>query len=270
LISVSFLGFINVLTLEAVEIVKDKIDISVYFKPEVTPQKVQAILKKLQTMPEIQNIRYLSREDSAKLLLEKHKEDVVIKKSLTELGNNPLGDTLIIKATQLSYYPLILTALEQSQYKPLIQEKDFNDHQQFLNKINIVTKRIKEVVLLVSAVFAGIAVLIVFNTIRIAIYTHSEEIGIMKLVGAGNWFIRAPFLWEAVLYALFGTLLTGILLYPILKVIDPYVMSFFENSFSLVAYYVSHFFTLALWHFIGILILAVLASSLAVGRYLNV
>lgn len=270
LISVSFLGFLNVLTLQAVEAVKDRIDISVYFKPEVTPQEVKAIQQKLSKLEKIKSIYYLSREDSLKLLKEEHQKDVFITESLAELGNNPLGDTLMITAYELDYYPLILEALEQSQYKGLIQDKNYKDNQAFLQKIFTVTDKIKKIGWIISGVFAIIAILIVFNTIRIAIYTHSEEIGIMKLVGADNWFIRAPFLIEAVLYACIGTVLTLLILYPILELIDPYILSFFDNSFSLTAYYLSHLTGLALWQFAGTLVLTMAVSFMAVGRYLDV
>ena len=109
-----------------------------------------------------------------------------------------------------------------------------------------------------------------FNTIRIAIYTHSEEISIMKLVGASNWFIRAPFLIEAVLYALLSTTLTLVLLYPLLTIIDPYILSFFNNGFSLVHYYSNHIISFAAWQFVGTMVLTMVVSFLAVGRYMDV
>jgi cell division transport system permease protein len=270
LISVSFLGFLNIITSESVESVKERIDISVYFKPEVTPHEVKGIQEKLSTFREVKNIKYVSREDSLNLLKETYKDDVLVIESLEELGVNPLGDTLIIKAHDLSHYPVILDLLDRSQYRGLIEDKDYKDNQSFLNKIYTVTGKIKRFGLIASIVFASIAILVVFNTLRIAIYTHSEEISIMKLVGASNAFIRAPFLIEAVLYAAIGTVLTLLLLYPMLTLIDPYIISFFEGTFSLTAFYMSNIVVFGSYQFVGILTLTMLASFLAVGRYLDV
>jgi len=270
LLSISFLAFLNVLTLEASESIKDKIDISVYFKPEVLPQEVKNVQNKLLKLDKIQNVRYLSRSDSLELLKQRHNDDLLIQESLNELGTNPLGDTLVIKAYKVKDYPLILEALEKSQYKGLIEDKNYQDNQSFLNKIQTITDKIKKIGWIISGFFSLIAVLIVFNTIRIAIYTHSEEISIMKLVGASNWFIRAPFLAETVLYAFFGTIITLILLYPVLKVINPYILNFFDNSFNLIAYYLSNLALFAWWQFAGILVLTIIASFLALGRYLDV
>lgn len=270
LISVSFIAFVNVLASQAVAAVKERVDISVYFKPEVTPQEVRIIQTKLQTFPEIQDVRYVSREDSVKMLQDTYKNDVMIIESLKELGANPLGDTIIVKARDLADYPVILDALEKSQYRGLIEDKNYEDSQVYISKIYNVTDKVKKAGWVMSAVFAGIAILIVFNTIRIAIYTHSEEINIMKLVGAGNWFIRGPFLVEAALYAITGTALTMILLFPVLHVVDPYVMSFFEGSFSIFSYYAQSVLAFSAYHLLGIALLTMIASFLAVGRYVDV
>jgi len=270
LISVSFLAFVNVLASEAVAAVKERVDISVYFKPEVAPQEVKTIQTKLRQFPEIQDARYISREDSVRLLQETYKNDVFVIESIKELGANPLGDTLVIKARELSYYPAILEALEKSQYRGLIEDKNYEDSQVYISKIYNITDKIKKAGWVMSAVFAGIAILIVFNTVRIAIYTHSEEINIMKLVGASNWFIRGPFLVEAALYAAVGAISAVLILFPILHVIDPYVMSFFEGSFSIFSYYSHSVFSFALYHFISITLLTMIASFLAIGRYVDV
>lgn len=270
LISVSFLVFLNVLTTEAIEAVKERIDVSVYFKPEVTPQEVKAIQEKLATSDKIKTITYVSREDSLTLLKQRHEEDVLVAESLKELGGNPLGDTLVIKAYDIAYYPTILQALEASQYQGLIEDKNYKDNQLFLSKIHSVTDKVKRVGWIMSEVFVVIAILIVFNTIRIAIYTHSEEINIMKLVGADNWFIRAPFLVESLMYAFVAAVLCLVLLVPVLKLIDPYILSFFDNGFSMSAYYVSNLWQFAGWLFLGTLVLTLLTSFLAVGRYLDV
>lgn len=267
LLSISGVEFLNVLTRQIVAEVRDRIDISIYFKPEVTPEEVLAIKLKLSKLDKIKDITYLSRDDALKGLEEKH---AVVKQTLAELGANPLGDVLIIKATDISYYPLILSALEQSQYRGLIEDKNYEDNQVFLNRISEITSKIKRIGWFTSGIFIVIAILIVFNTIRIAIYTHSDEISVMKLVGASNWFIRAPFLGEALMYAVISTVLTMAVLYPLLRLADPQIMVFFNNSFSLMAYHGSHLAVWFGWHLAATLGLTTIASSLALGRYLDV
>lgn len=269
LLAVSFVGFMYVLTAEAVSVVEERVDVSVYFKPDVSPEEVKAIKAKLTQYDKIKYIQYVSREDSLLILQKKYNDDALVQESLRELGANPLGDTLVIKAYDLSVYPNILEGLDRT-YGELIEKKNYEDNQLFLERINGITGKTKTVGLIVSAVFAAIAALIVFNTIRIAIYTHSEEINIMKLVGADNWFIRGPFLAEAILYAIIATGVTLALLYAIVQTIDPYIVAFFDASFSLYAYYTSNIAVFGLWHMAGTFFLTLIASFVAVGRYLDV
>ena len=112
------------------------------------------------------------------------------------------------------------------------------------------------------------SILITFNTIRLAIYTTREEISIMRLVGAGNAFIRGPFMLQGVMYGVIAGLIALLLLYPILLWIGPETEEFFE--FNLFSYFVSHFS-----YIFGVVIgsgivLGLISSILAVSRYLRV
>lgn len=268
-LTVTFVGFLYVLTEEAVAAVRERVDVSVFFKPEVSPEEVLAIKEQLSQLEKIKYIQFVSREDSLKWILEKYQDKGLVQESVKELGTNPLGDTLVIKAYDLAYYPVVLEALDQK-FGQLIKDKTYDDNRVFLEKIGSITGKIKTVGVIISIVFACIAALIVFNTIRIAIYTHSEEISIMKLVGADNWFIRAPFLIEALLWAVCSTIIAVLLLYPIVRLIDPYIISFFDGGFSLNAYYASNIFIFGIWQATGTFLLTLAASFVAVGRYLDV
>lgn len=270
LLSVNFLFFLNALTLEAAEAIKDKIDITIYFKPEVTSAEGRVIEEKLEKITYIKSLKYIPREDALESFQQKHEDDFIITESLKELSGNPLGDSIIIKAEKIEDYPLVLEALERSKYAEFIQDKDFDDNQEFLDKLKGITDKIKKIGLAIIVVFILIAILVMFNTIRITIYTHSHEINIMKLVGASNWFIRLPFLIEAVFYALVSVIVTLAILYPILALIEPYISGFFNGNFSVLAYFSSHLFELFIWEFIGCSILNIFGSSIATSKYLQV
>lgn len=270
LFTISFVLFMNVLSREAFEMIKNKIDINVSFKPEIAPQDVLMVKEKLEKTSYIKEIKFQSREDVLKNFQEKHQQDKTVEESLKELEKNPFGDNLIIKAEEIKDYPLILKALEQSQYKNLIAEKIYDNNNVFLNKIDLITNKVRKLGLIVSLIFSLVAVLVMFNTIRIAIYTHSEEISIMKLVGASNWFIRSPFILESFIYAILSSVITMILLYPVLNIIEPYIGHLFDYNFSLMAYYTVHLLQIFFWQFLGVLFLNTFASSMAITKYLKV
>ena len=84
-----------------------------------------------------------------------------------------------------------------------------------------------------------ISILIIFNTIRLAIYTSREEISVMKLVGAGNFYVRGPFVVEGIMYGISSALIALILFYPVTIWMAPLTENFWRaNVFN---YYVNNF-----------------------------
>ena len=140
-----------------------------------------------------------------------------------------------------------------------------------IDRLSSLTKRIYQGGLIISFIFVFISVVMMYNTIRVAIYSHREELGIMKLVGATNWFIRAPFIIESVLYALVSSVLAMSILSVIAFSAAPYVNAFFTGyDFSLDLFFITNFWVIALGQFLISLILAVGSSMLSIGRYLKV
>lgn len=271
LISINFLIVINAVSNSAVQVVKDKIDISVYFKQDIRESKIAEVKSHLETLSQIKSIVYHSSDENLDDFKNRHKNDPVISETLKELPGNPLGATLIIKARQLTDYPEILAAINNPAYDGLIEEKNYDDHQLVIQRINGISDNIKKGGLVVSLIFVIIAVLIVFNTVRIAIFTHQNEISIMKLVGASNWFIRAPFILESIFSGIIACVLALLVIYPFLSIIQPKLSSFFDGAtFDLVGYFNIHILLIVAAQLGGIIILNVISSSLAIGKYLKV
>jgi len=119
--------------------------------------------------------------------------------------------------------------------------------------------------------FILISVLVVFNTIQVGIYTHREEIGIMRLVGASNSFIRSPFLIEGVFYSFFSVIILIVLLYPFLIFAQPYVDSFLKEYSANLVTVVNHNFVLIFGaQFLVAVAITILSSLIAVRRYIKV
>jgi len=271
LLSVNFLIVVNVISNSAISAVKDRIDVSVYFKPEVRESKIAEIKTRLESLPQIKSIVYRSAEESLDTFKARHEGDSKIQDTLKELAGNPMGGTLIVQAKELKDYPEILKALDDPSYGDLIEEKNFDDNRLVINRINLIANSAKKVVLAISLVFVIIAILIIFNTVRIAIFTHQNEIAIMKLVGAGNWFIRMPFIFESILCGLLGCVVTVIFLYPLISGLQPYVASFFNGvNFDIIGYFNHNFITIFGSELIAIIFINIVSSGIAMGKYLNV
>ena len=270
-VSVNFLLAVNYVSDSAINLVKERIDVSVYFKPEVRESKIAEIKTRLEALPEVKQVSYRSAQENFDFFKQKHQNNEKIQEALKELEANPMGCTLIIRAKSLTYYPEILKVLDDPTYADLIEEKNFDDNRLIIDRINLITDNVRKIILVISLIFIIIAILIIFNTVRIAIFTHQNEIAIMKLVGAGNWFIRSPFVLESVLCGVLGFLSAFIFIYPLFALIQPHLNQFFNGAnLDIASYFNSNFLIIFGSELLAIILINIISSSIAIRKYLDV
>ncbi len=199
--------------------------------------------------------------------------DLIIS-SLDELQDNPLGAILSIKAKDPSQYESIAKFLEtdaalSSDGLPIIDKVNFLQNKLIIDRLNLFISSGQKLGFAISFVFVLIAALVTFNTIRLAIYTGREEISVMKLVGASNWYIRGPFIISGIMYGIISAVLALIIFYPATIWVGNATANFF-GGLDIYKYYVSNLLQL-----LGILLgtgilLGALSSYLAVRKYLHI
>lgn len=249
-----------------------KVDVNVYFVPTAPESEIERIKTSLQSMPEVAEVTYTSRDEAlAKYRLDNQNNTVALQ-ALDELGDNPLGASLAVQAVDTAYYESIANFLSEEKAKATPQTQVIDDFNYERNKVAIdrlsgIIDAVERGSFITMVVLIVAAVMITFNTIRLAIYTSREEISVMRLVGASNMFIRGPFLLQGIMYGVMATILSLAILYPIVIWISPGAVAFFQ--FNLFSYFVSNFSYIFLT-LIGIgVILGLLSSILAIRRYLN-
>lgn len=271
LLSISFLGVLRVVSTEALTRLQERIDISVYLKPELKDEEVENVRTTVRTLGGVAEVEMISASEALARFKERHQGNPKINESLALLEDNPLGASLIVRAQTEEAYTGILQELQSEQFTPYISDANFDDYRKVIEAVSAFTGKLTSIGQAVSLFFLVITLLVVFNTIRINIYTHREEIAIMRLVGATGLFIRAPFWVESLLYAAIATLITAGIFFPLLSVIQPYVAGLFNgSSFDIVAYFSQN----SVWffgaQFLGMVLLSALASMVAMRRYLRV
>src|SRR3989344_2614846 len=175
-----------------ISLLEGRVNISVNFKKDISEDDILRVKEELSQSPEVKNVEYISREDALARFTEKHKEDLVILESLVEVGANPFLASLNIKAFQATQYDAISTFFSQDPYQELVEKIDYFQNKQIIERIFKISTSVKFAGSLLGLILGLIAVLVAFNTIRLAIYSSREEISIMRLVGASKWFIRGP------------------------------------------------------------------------------
>jgi len=272
LFSVTFLIFINSIMDQSIKIVESKVDVSIYFKPTATQEQILSVESHLESLVYIKDIKYVSKSESLAKLREQYKDSPLILESLKELNNNPLGDTLIVNTYETKDYQKVIDLIQATpQYAVLVDNQSFDDNSYIIEKLEKISNEITKIGWSITIFFALISLLVIVNTIKIAIYTHRDEIGIMKLVGASNQFVRGPFIGEAIIYALIGSIITFILTYMIATFSDPYVVGLLgQTDFTLLKYLNSNILIIFGGELLGIILISVIATTLALRRYLRV
>lgn len=271
LVSINMLVVMNVLGKIARSQVESRIDVSVHFRPEIQEERAQTVKVALLAMPEVKDVEYVSPQESLDQFSAEHKEDAEVLASLGEVGSNPFGATLVVKAHSIDDYQKILNALQDPVYGMLIEATDFDDRRTMIDRIGTLSRRIEMFVVAVSAVFLFVALLIIYNTIRVSIYTHREEIGIMRLVGASNGFIRGPFYVEAVIWSAIAVVLVMGLIYPLLSLSQPLLARFFDTStVDLIGFYWTNAPAIIGGQFGAVVLMSLVTTKIATAKYLKV
>ncbi len=271
LLTVNVIIFMNVFADAALKSVENRVEVSISFYPETSEEIAKAAQGYLLGYPQVRDARFIHRTEVLETFKTRYANDQAILDSLTVVGGNPFGHEVIVSAHSSQDFPFILEVIETPEFSPFIKEKDFDDFQNVIENIKLVSTRIRYAGIALALFFGLVAMMIVFNTIRVAIYVHREEIGIMKLVGANDWFVKGPFLLEAIMYtvvAMSVVLLGGV---TTLKAIEPWAAGFFGNiSVDMTAYFIENGWWIFGIQFLGLTLLALMTTSTAMRKYLRV
>ncbi len=257
----------------SLENIQNKVDINVYFVTSAPETEIYRIQSMLEGLPEVAEVTYTSREMALEQFSARYQNDETIMRGLEELGDNPLGASLSIRAKETSQYEGIDAFLREQKaaenpQEPLIEEINFLRNKDAIDKLTAVVSAVERFSFGAMIILVLASIFITFNTIRLAIYTSRDEISVMRLVGASNAFIRGPFMLQGVMYGVVAGVLALLLLYPIVLSVGPQTEQFFQ--FNLFNYFIADFA-----HIFSVLVgsgvvLGVVSSTLAVARYLRV
>jgi cell division transport system permease protein len=270
LLSVNILMTVRVISSDASSAVQEKIDISLYVKPDVPESEINALREQIQGMEKVKSVIYISKDQALQDFRDKHENNQEVLSALKELGQNPLSPSLVIIPQNISEANLLINELRIID-NPIIESRDFSDNTMVLSKIENITSRVNDIGLVIILIFILTSVLVVYNTVRVAIYTHKQEIEIMRLVGASNAFIYLPHAFTAFIYSLISTVIIIVIFYPFLTLLQPYLEVFFTGyNVNILTYFVDNFAYIFGIQLIAIFFINVVASLLAVRRYAKV
>lgn len=271
LLTVNILLTLNVIADKAIGLVEDRIEVAVYFYDSTQEETLSAAVAYLRGLGEVRDVAIVSAQEAYDQFVARHQADEAIMASLEELGGNPFGPSLIVKAYAPEDFEEIIDALDNPQFRDAIRDKDFSNYQDIVGRIRSTTDRVRAFGIALAAIFLLIAVLIVFNTVRIGLFIHREEIAIMRLVGASNWFIKAPFLLEMVLLSLIAVGLAAAIAYPTVAFIEPQLGAYFgAGEAGLADYFARNGLAIFGGQLLALVLVTMGSTGLAMRKYLKV
>jgi len=254
--------------------IENKIELTVSFSVTAPEEEIRVVRRALEALPQVEGVSYMTREQALEAFRTRNTGDTLILQALDEIGDNPLGATLSVRAREAAQYESIAgflanpTALSPAAAS-VIERVNFQDNKAVFERLTRFTSAAERLGAVVSAAFGILALLIAFNTIRLIIYISREEIAVMLLVGATMRFVRTPFVVAGVLYGIIAACLVLTLFFPLTWWLRSMSADFFSGA-DVFRYYSVHFFEFAGLLFGAGALCGAVASALAVRKYLKI
>ena len=269
---ITSLIFVQVALNSSLNDIKEKVDVTVYFVQDTSEADILGVQSALEKLPEVKTVTYTSSEEALNQFKDKHANDYLTLQALDELNGNPLGATLNIKAKDPSQYESISNYFENGDAfskgtLTIIDKVDYHQNKIVIDRLNAIISGAQKLGFVFSLILILISLAITFNTIRLIIYMSREEIGVMRLVGAGKKYIQGPFIVSGVLVGLTSAIVTILLFIPISIWLGNQMTDFV--GINMFTYYKDNFFQLFIIMLVSGVLLGGISSFLAVIRYIK-
>jgi len=253
--------------------INDKIDVSVYLKDEVTIAQKDELIKQVQSLNSVKSVTYISKQQA----LDKYRDqnqgnsNLLIAISQTD---NPLPASLDVKPKDPNQLQELKTFLEKADIKKLqSSETSYSgDRKEAIDKISHATNFLQQAGLAGVIVFTVISMLIIFNTIRMAIFNRRDELNIMRLLGASTWYIRGPFVVETMLYGLIAAVISVLICNGLFSLssgaFEASTLGLLDITFAN-EYFINHYWLILTGQILVGILIGAASSYLATRRYLK-
>jgi cell division transport system permease protein len=267
--------FLGAILNASLQEIKNKVDINVYFVRTAPEEDILSLQKALEALPEVKApVEYVSREDALADFRQKHQDDQFTLQALDELGENPLGASLNIRAKEPSQYEGIAEFLKSKGVllkdgTAIIDKVNYYQNKTAIDTLTKMINSANRLGLILTLFLVCVSILITYNTIRLAIFMSRDEISVMRLVGASMMYIRGPFVVSGAIYGVVSGFVTLILFFPITLWLGNATAEFFVglNVFS---YYIENFAQIFLIVILSGAAIGSISSFLAVRKHLKI
>jgi cell division transport system permease protein len=269
---ITFIILLQAVLYFSLDQIKDKVDVTIYFTTQASEDKISDLKTSLEKLPEVAQVTYTSADEALQLFRERHQNDYPTIQALDEIGINPLGAYLNVKAKEVSQYESIANFMKSDNVlvpgeTSIIDKVNYHQNKLIIDRLNTIIAGAQRLGFLITLILVLISIVVTFNTIRLAIFISKEEIGVMRLVGASKMHVRGPFMVEGAIYGVIATAITAVFFFPITAWFGSKMTDFL--GINLYDYYLSSFAQIFIILLLSGVVLGVISSFLAIRKYLN-
>lgn len=237
-----------------------QLEIEVFLKDEISPQSVQELQDRINSWPEVETVAYISKEEALQRFKERYKDHPEL---IENIPGNPLPASFVIR---LKDPQKVEEVAKRFNGHPAVEDVEYG--QKYVKRLFEALRVVRYSGFAFILLLAFVSVILISITIRLAIFARRQEVSIMRLVGASNWFIRLPFIIEGCFQGFLGALVASAGIYVIRATV-------LENLRSQILWLPLNFSSTLFWQIttglvIGGLALGAIGSAVAIRRYLKV
>lgn len=182
----------------------DNIDVSIYFNSDVTKEQIDDLSSTLRNNSSlgVKEVTYVSKEEARATYEESIKDSVKELQSLSQTNEDTFPASIKVKTYDTAKLQDVVEVTRDKKYSKIVYKDSYKDNAKrvAVDRLGNIAKFLRNAGFVSSLLFGAISILVILNTIRMAIFNRKDEIEIMQLIGASKWYIRGPFLVEASIY----------------------------------------------------------------------
>lgn len=212
LLIISIFSLTVIVVNKASSVIREKVDLTVYLKDADSDDQISALKDIIKSRPEVKSVNFISKDEALARWQDRNTGNSDIQNVISEI-DNPLPRSFDVKTETPEQIESVANFLNSQDYAPLIEQINYAQTKNIIDRLIKITYFVRVVGWSLTLLFLLISILIVYNSVRIAIYSRSDEIEIMRLVGATDFYVRGPFVVEGLAYGLVGAIIASIIFY---------------------------------------------------------
>jgi cell division transport system permease protein len=269
LLIVTFFAISTIIINKVTDQVRSKMDVSVYFNDSASTTQITDLQKQLAQRSDVKTVTYVSKDDALKAFTSQKQNQQIA--NIISSNENPLPRSLDIKVIQAESIPAVADYLKQDTFSPIVQNISYQDNKVLIDRLVALTAFIREFGWLICGIFILISILVVINTVRLAMFTRKDEIEIMRLVGANDSFIKVPFVIEGVMYGILATVFAMGLIWIGLAMILPSTKYYLgvTDAHLLIGFFLNNFWIMLFLELAVGVAIGVFCSLISIRKHLK-